>query len=123
MAAEIAVAFYFNPLQLAVRLELFPNRHDQRRRKLTLRSDQYDLIHKPRSFDCLFDRLWGNVLAAGSLEQLFLAIGDTQKSVFVERADVARLEPTITGEDRACFFRLVVIAAHHVWTTYLDLAV
>ena len=123
MPAKLAATLYFNPFQLAVRLELLPDRHDQRRRKLALRSNQHHLVHKPRAFDRLFDRLRRNVLAAGSLEQLFLAIGDAQKAVFIERADVACLEPTIARENRARLFGLVVIAAHHVWTTHFDLAV
>src|SRR6185503_8372371 len=76
-----------------------------------------------RSLDRLLDRLRRNVFAARSLEQLFLPVRYTQETIFVERADVAGLEPSITREHRLRRFRLVVIPAHHVWTTNLDLAV
>ena len=40
----------------------------------------------------------GNVLAAGGLEKLFLAVGDPQKTVLVYLADVARPEPSVVGK-------------------------
>src|SRR5262249_42552362 len=117
------VALYFDAFQLAVRLDLFPIRNHQRRRKLALRPDQDHLVHKARLFDRLLDWLRRDVLAARSLEQLFLTIRDAQESVSVHRADVACLKPAIAGENCARFLRLVVITAHHVWTTHFDLSV
>ncbi len=81
------------------------------------------MIHKARRFNCLLDRLRRDVLAARSLEQLFLAIRDAQESILVEGADVACLKPSIPREHSARLFRLVVITAHHIWTTHFDLAV
>src|ERR1041384_7506426 len=123
MITKLAATFNFNPFQLAVRLELFPRGHDQRRRKLALRSNQHHLVHKTRTLDRLLDWLRRDVLAARRLEQLLLTIGDAQKSIFIERANIARLEPAVAREHRARFFRLVVVTAHHVWTTHFNLAV
>src|ERR1051325_3163869 len=123
MLAKFGVTLYFDSFQLAVRLELFPHGHHERRRKLPLRANQNHLVHKSRRLDRLLDWLRRDVLAARSFEQLFLTIRDAQESVRIDCADVARLKPAIAGEHRARFFGLVVIAAHHVWTTHLDLAV
>src|SRR4029079_6098547 len=70
-----------------------------------------------------FDRLRRDVLTTGSLEQLFLPIGDAQKTILIERANVTGLEPAVAGKHGPPFFRLVVVTAHHVWTTHFDLAV
>src|SRR5215510_14081060 len=120
MMAELAVTLKLNPLQLAVRLELFPNRHDERRRKLALSADQNHLIHKTRCFDRLLDWLWRDILTTRSLKQFLLAIRDAQESILVQRADISGLEPAIAGEDCARLFGLVVITAHYIWTTHFD---
>src|SRR5215203_3646718 len=117
MMTKLATACHFNSLQLAIRFELFPNRHNQRRRKLPFRSNQYNLVNKARAFYCALDRLWRNVFAAGRLKQLFLAISYPEKSVFIDRSDIAGLEPAVFGKHRARLFRFVVITAHHVWST------
>src|ERR1051325_2059380 len=123
MPAHLTVALTFKTLQLAVRLELFPVRDHQRCRKLTLSTYQHHLVHEARGFNRLFDRLRRDVLATGSLEQLLLAIRNAQEAVLIDRADVAGLEPAVAREHGSRLVRLVVITAHHVWTTHFDLAV
>src|SRR6185503_20376204 len=123
MFAEFTPILYFDPFQLAVRLQLLPLRHDQRRGKLPFRANQHHLVHKARPLDRLLDRLRRDVFTARRLEQLFLSIRDSQKPVGIKRAYVARLEPTTIREHSARLVRLVVITAHDVWTTHFDLAV
>ena len=48
----------------------------------------------------VFDRLRCNELAAGGLDQVLLAVGDVQKAVLVDVADVAGVEP-LALKDRA----------------------
>src|SRR5262249_36846935 len=123
MPAKFGVTLYFDPFQLAVRLELFPHGHHEHRRKLAFGADQNYLAHKPRRFDRLLDWLRRDGFTGGSFEQIFLTIRDAQESILIEGADVASLKPAIAGEHCARFFGLVEIAAHHIWTTYFDFAV
>src|ERR1051325_4925801 len=108
---------------LRVPLELMPIRHDQRGWKLATVADNNDLIHKARSFDELLDWLRRNVFAAGSFQQLLLAIGNCQVPICVEVSDISGFEPTIIGHYRASLFRLVPIALHHVRTACFNLTV
>ena len=42
-----------------------------------------------------FNRLWRDEFPAGSLQQIFFAIGYVKKTVFVNAADIAGFEPVI----------------------------
>src|SRR5205807_2453520 len=110
-------------LEFGIRLELVPFRHDQRRRKSSFAADYDHLIDEARTLDKLLDRLRRDVLAAGSLEQFFFSVSDTQKSVRIETADISRLKPAIFGEHCACFFRLVPVAQHDVRPTSFDFTI
>ena len=73
--------------------------------------------------DLLLDVGGRNVLAAGSDEDVLLAIDDLEKAVVREAAHVAGLEPAIVGEG---FFRgrgILVVAAEDARAAREDLAV
>ena len=46
-------------------------------------------------FQRILQRLWGDEFSAGSLDQIFLPVGDGQEALGVEVANVAGLEPPI----------------------------
>src|SRR6266567_309077 len=111
------------PLEFGIRLKLLPFRNDQRRRKFSFAADYHHLIDKARTLDELFDWLRRDVLAAGSLEQLFFSVSDAQESIRVETADISRLKPAIFREHCACFVGLVPVTQHDVRAASLDFAV
>src|SRR5205085_3445667 len=82
-----------------------------------------DLADEARLLDAPLQDLRGDVLAARSLKQLLLAVGDAQVALRVERAHVAGLEPAVGGEGRGRLLRLVVVAEHDVRAARLYLAV
>ncbi len=65
---------------------------DQRGNELVLVPDHRTLRHHHRALELVFDRLRSNELATGGLEQFLLAIGDVEKSIIVETANVASSE-------------------------------
>src|SRR5438045_5978043 len=110
-------------LEVGIRLKLLPFRYDQRRRKSSFAADYHHLIDEARTLDELFDRLRRDVLAAGSLEQLYFSVSDAQESIPVETADISRLKPAIFREHCACFCGLVPVAQHDMRTASLDFVI
>src|SRR5947207_12771696 len=53
--------------------------------------------------ECAFDRLWRDEFPAGGFDQVFLAVGDAEKSVGINASYVAGPEPTVRRE---CCLRL-----------------
>ena len=73
-------------------------RRNQRADELVLVAHQRRLRHQHDVLELVFDRLRRDELAARCLEQLFLAVGDVEKSIGVEVADVAGAEPALAVE-------------------------
>src|SRR4029079_18312067 len=97
-------------------------RDDQRRREATAIAEDDDLGDERAALQRRLDRLRRDLLAAGGVQQILLAIRDRQVAVGVERADVAGVEPAVL-EDGGGLVRLVVVAQHHVRAARQDLAV
>ena len=70
---------YFDPFQSHVRVNLFPRRHNQRRRKLSSISDQHNLADESRTLYCLLDwlRLTHRILALAKEDTVRTAIRET----------------------------------------------
>ena len=70
-------------------------RRDQDGRELALVADDDGLGDQCIVLQGVLDGLGSNKFSARSLDQIFLAVGDGQKSVSIEIADVPGLEPAI----------------------------
>ncbi len=53
------------------------------------------------AFKRILDRLWRNELSARGLDQVLLAIGNREVAVFIQMADIARLEPVVFKRGRS----------------------
>ena len=83
--------------------------HDEYGWKLALVAQQRRFAHQQVGLQRVLDRLRSDELAARSLDQVLLAVGDGEKTLLIESADVAGLEPAIL-ERICCFFRHVPVA-------------
>src|SRR5207248_2002391 len=102
--------------------ERLPVRHDERGWLLSPRADDDHLADVLALLYQTLDELRRDVLAVRELEQLLLAVCDEEVAALVEASNVARLEPSVLGEDRRGLVRMVVVAAHHVGPAHEYLA-
>ena len=58
-------------------------------------ADERGLGHHQVVCQLVFNRMRSNQLPARGLQQLFLAVGDEQKAIGVDMADVAGVEPPL----------------------------
>src|SRR5947209_5826661 len=123
VAAELRRGFEVEALELRVGAEHLPVGDDEGGGELAAVAYKDDLADEARLLDAPLQDLRGDVLAARSLEQLLLAVGDAQVALRVERAHIAGLEPAVGGEGRGRLLRLVVVAEHDVRAARLYLAV
>src|SRR5579864_888723 len=70
----------------------------------------------------ILDRLRRDKLSAGSLEQVFLPVGDVQKSIFINSSDITGFEPAV-HERLASFLRLVPIGMKNRWPSHQNLTI
>ena len=72
----------------------------------------------------VFDQCRGDILAGRKNDYLLLAAGDFQKSVVIQFAEIAGLQPTVFGEHFRGFLRFFVIAGkhHRAFDEYLTIA-
>src|SRR5665811_1360743 len=69
------------------------------------------------------DRLWGDVLASGGLDEILLAVRDPQSPLRIELADVAGGEPAVGAEHASRLLGQVVVPPHDVGAAEQDLPV
>ena len=97
-------------MALAPLLEGDHVRHHQGGGVLAALADDDDLLHEAGALDGVLQKLRRDILAAGGLEHLLLAVGDAQESVF-DDADVPSVEPAVL--DDLVGLLLVLVVAHH----------
>ncbi len=102
--------------------QLLEVRHHQHDRKAAPVADHYRLCDVLAALHGILDRLRGDVLSAGSYDDVLLAVGDPQKPI-LELADVAGVEPLLLIDHLGGGFGLVVVSLHYVRTTRENLAI
>ena len=73
-------------------------------------ADQRHLGDENVVLELVLDGLRSDELAAGGLQQFFLAIGDVEEAVLIEVADVAGAEPAVAVETLGIGLRFVPVA-------------
>ena len=92
---------------------------DQRTDERAIVANNYRMLHNRTFHDLLFHRNRGDVLAAGSDDDVLLTAGDRNASLVIDRRQIARFQPPILGERFRRLLRQIVVAPEHVWS--LDL--
>ncbi len=85
-------------------------------------ADHRDLRDDVEAEEQVLDLRRGHVEAATDVDVL-LPVGDPQRAVVVEHADVAGVQPAVGVDRTSGCFGVVVVAAHHVEPAYEDLVV
>src|ERR1041385_7279451 len=80
-------------LERGIAAERIHLRHDERGGEFALVADDDDLIDEAAALERVLDRLRRDVLSAARLEEVFFAIGDEEKTVFVQMPDVTCVHP------------------------------
>ena len=88
---------------------------------LVAHADDGDLAHLRQFVDHALDLGGGDVLAAGD-DHVLLAVGEIEKAVLVEIADVAAAEP-VAEEGGGGLFRIIPVALRDLWPAQADFAV
>src|SRR5579863_3259719 len=71
----------------------------------------------------ILNRLGSNEFSAGGFDQVFLAVGNIQKTITVNLSDVTGFEPAICCKCRLRFLWHIPIAFEYLRPFYQDLAV
>ena len=98
-------------------------RHDESGDEAALVADQRGVLNVGAGLQGVFNRRGRDELAAGGLQQLFLAIGDDQVAVFIEIADVAGGKPAVGRNGFASLVGLLVVTHHDARAADEDFAV
>ena len=96
---------------------------DDGRGELLALAEDDDVLEELALSELLFDDFRVDIFAHGGLEEALQSSGDVKLTVFVEVADVARVEPSVGVNDFLGEFRVLVVAHHHVMAAAADLAV
>ena len=90
-------------------------RRKQYRNKLVFIADERGIGHKDIVLQLVLNRLRRHQLAARSLQQFLLAIGDEEKPVLIEAGNVAGVEPSVGVEALRVGLGFVPVPLKHRW--------
>src|SRR6516162_1838096 len=96
--------------------------NDKRGRKFSILADHHQLGNERGFFHQVFDSLWSDVFASGSLEDFLFAVSNFQENP-VKLADVPGVKPSFRINNLSCQLGLAVVAHHHVGATIKNFAV
>src|SRR5262249_27294001 len=117
VARQLGVVFGLDAERFRIRPQRVEGRDDQRRGEFSGVADDYGLLdHRDRA-DQVLDRLRRDVFAQAGLDQVFLAVGNADVAVGVDRPDVAGVKPDAVRAPLQDPFGLLghlVIALHDV---------
>src|SRR6266581_5047579 len=98
-------------------------RDDEGNDEFAFVADDHGVEDVGAGLERVFHGLRGDKFTCGSLQQIFLAVGDEKIVVLVQVADVAGGEPTILAENFACGFGVFVVAVHDARTLDEDFSI
>src|SRR3972149_4649357 len=86
-------------------------------------ADDHDLTEQRIRLEQVLDHLWSHLLAARRDDQVFLAVGDAEKSLTIDLSDIARMKPPIPIDGLFGRLRIPIIALKDIRSPKQDLAI
>ena len=122
MGAQLGRRVDGDALLRGVVLQLGEVGHQQRDDVLAPVADYNCVGDEGAGLELVLNRLRGNHLAGGGLDEVFLAVGNGEEAFVVQETHVAGVEPAVPQHLAGFLFQLVV-ALHDVGPTSQDFAV